>query len=64
MAKNSYIRESIWRSDVNTALGMLFIGSCALWAGLAIIEASWHVNPLSTAFAKALDHEITLPYQN
>jgi hypothetical protein len=56
------IESSILRSYVHTSLGNLLIGSCALWASLAIIEASWHVNPLTKAFAQMVERETVLPH--
>lgn len=38
-------RSAIWLSDVNTMLGALLLGACALAAGLVIWQAAFGVNP-------------------
>lgn len=55
------IRGSIWQSNVNSAIGLLFVTSVALWAGTSIIETAWHINPVSQAFAAALSRELVTP---
>jgi hypothetical protein len=55
------IKGSIWRSRVNSGLGILFLGSCMLWAIVVISQAAWHVNPVATAFAAMVDRETQLP---
>jgi hypothetical protein len=55
------LRDSIWKSRVNSALGSIFLGSVALWAALLIAEASWGTNPLASAFEKAVYARTHLP---
>jgi hypothetical protein len=55
------LRGSIWQSKVRSGLGILFLGTCALWAAVIIIQTAWGVNPIAQAFAKALDREVTEP---
>jgi hypothetical protein len=52
------IRQSIWRSNIHFVLGTLLLSSVGLWAGLAIIQTAWHVNPISQAFASSVEHEV------
>jgi hypothetical protein len=55
------LRDSIWKSRVNSLIGSIFLGSVALWAALLIVEASWGTNPLATAFEKAVYTRTYLP---
>ena len=55
------IRGSIWKSNVNTFLGILFLSSVALLAGIIIIRAAWGINPIENAFAAAVAQETQLP---
>ncbi len=55
------IRGSIWKSKVNSGLGVLFLGVVALWAGSVIVQAAWGVSPVTKAFASVTNREIVLP---
>ena len=55
------IKGSILKSHVNSILGSLLLGSCALWAGMAIIQTAWLINPVTTAFAAMVEKGTTLP---
>jgi len=56
------IRESIWRSNVNSWLGTLFLGSVALFASIVIWEAGFGANPLVQAFeATVYQHNTYTP---
>jgi len=55
------IKSSIWKSRVNSGIGIMFLGTCALWAGLVIVRAAWGVNPVETAFAMAMTQETQAP---
>ena len=55
------IRESLWKSRVNTLIGSIFLSSVALWAGIVIVEASWGVNPVVEAFSAAMEERTVLP---
>jgi hypothetical protein len=52
-----FIRESIWQSNINSIIGLALIAVCALWASLAIIQTSWHANPITSAFAAVIERE-------
>ena len=39
----------------------MFVGTCALWAGIFIFQTTWGVNPLANAFAAAIQAETSLP---
>lgn len=54
------IRASIWRSNVHTLIGIIFLSSCALWAATIIVQAAWGVNPVANAFASVIDRETQL----
>ncbi len=55
------IRGSVWKSRVNSVIGLMFVGSCAIWAGLVIVQAAWGTNPLANAFAAMVQAETQLP---
>ena len=55
------VRISIWKLRVNTFIGSLFLGTCALWAALIMIQASWGANPVANAFANVIKSETQLP---
>jgi hypothetical protein len=55
------LRGSIWKQQVNTVLGTLFLSVVALWASLVMISAGWGENPLATAFAATVARETVLP---
>ncbi len=55
------IRGSIWKSRINSLLGICFVGTCALWAATVIVQASWGVNPVTQAFAQVVERETRLP---
>ncbi|HVZ76278.1 MAG TPA: hypothetical protein VG934_03375 [Candidatus Paceibacterota bacterium] len=50
-------RGSIWKSSVNSFIGSVFLGVCALWAIIVICQASWGVNPVAQAFTNAVAME-------
>ena len=54
------IRGSIWKQKVNTYIGLAFIGTCALWAGLVVVQASSGENPLANAFASVIVQETSI----
>jgi hypothetical protein len=54
------LRGSIWKSRVNSLIGSLFLGACALWAAIFMIELAWGVNPLAKAFASAISNHTML----
>ena len=54
-------RKSIWKVRVNAFLGSIFLGTCALWAALIMIQASWGINPVANAFASVVEAETQLP---
>jgi hypothetical protein len=57
------IRGSVWKSRVNSFIGFMFVGSCAIWAGLVIVQAAWGTNPLANAFIAIVQAETQLPMQ-
>ncbi len=44
------IRGSIWRSNINSFLGTMFLGSVGLFAGILIWQAGVGTNPIAQAF--------------
>jgi len=56
-----YIRGSLLTERVNTLLGSVFLGTCALWAALFIWNVTSGSNPLDKAIAKIVV-ENTLSY--
>lgn len=47
-------RSTIWLSDVNTMLGTLLLGSCALAAGLVIWQAAFGTNPFERVLLSSI----------
>ena len=54
-------RESIWQSRVNSFIGLLFVGTCALWAATFVLRVTWGIDPLAQAFAATIQAETTVP---
>lgn len=54
------LKASILYTRVNSVIGILFIGSCALWAGITMTEAAWGKNPVANALAKVIEEETVL----
>ena len=55
------MKEDILKAKVNSFIGILFVGSAALWAGIIIWQVAFDENPLVNAFEKytfARDAEI------
>lgn len=48
------IRRSLFNERVNTFLGVIFLGTCALWAALFVWNISTGSNPINHAFAAAI----------
>lgn len=56
------IRGSIWRSNINSWLGSLFLASVALLAGIIMWQAASGTNPLVGAFeATVYKHSTYIP---
>ncbi|HVY72501.1 MAG TPA: hypothetical protein VG984_00390 [Candidatus Paceibacterota bacterium] len=51
---------SIFRSWINPAISLLFVGSFALGAGLLIWHAAFGENPIANAMAKTIIEHTTL----
>ncbi|TSC69419.1 MAG: hypothetical protein G01um101456_198 [Parcubacteria group bacterium Gr01-1014_56] len=56
------IRGSIWKSNVNSWLGTLFLASCALWAVVVIVQTAWGTNPVTNAFAAIIESQAEISY--
>ena len=56
----SPIKGSLFTERVNSWLGTLFLGSCALWAALFVWNVAAGNNPLDHAIAAAIEHEMSL----
>ena len=54
----SSIKGSLFKERVNTWLGIVFIGTCALWASMFIWNISSGDNPIDHTIAAAIDQEI------
>ena len=54
------MRDSIWRSKVRSLIGIMFIGSFALGAGLIIWHAASGKNPVEEAFTLEIANETQL----
>lgn len=55
------LRDSIWKSKVNSIVGILFLGTVALWAILFVANVTWGSDPLAEGLSKALERRTTLP---
>jgi hypothetical protein len=51
------IKGSILKSRINTFVAFAFVGTCALWAALVVVEAAFGVNPIEQAFAQMIYSE-------
>jgi len=47
-------RSAIWLSNVNTMLGSLLLGACALAAGLVIWQAAFGTNPFERVLLSSI----------
>jgi hypothetical protein len=54
-------KGSIWKQNVNSLLGSIFLGTVALWAALFMLELQWGTNPIVDAFTKVVESHTTLP---
>ena len=55
------IRDSILRSNVNTVLALMFVGTFAFGAGLIIWHTALGTDPVEQAFAKTIVAETQVP---
>lgn len=44
------IKGDIFKRQVNSIVGMVFVGSFALWTGVIIWQTAHHENPIAKAF--------------
>ena len=51
------IRGSVWKSRVNSFIGLLFVGSFGLWALVVVMQAGWGINPLVNSFSAIIEKE-------
>lgn len=51
------IGTSVLRSNINSYLGMLLVGACALFAGIYILQAAFGYNPIVHAFETTVYRE-------
>ncbi len=49
-------RGTIWLSNINTMLGTLLLGSCALAAGLVMWQAAYGTNPFEHVLLSGIYH--------
>lgn len=49
------LRGSIWKSKVNSIVGMLFLGSVALWAILFVTNITWGTDAISDGLVKVVE---------
>jgi hypothetical protein len=56
------LKKDILRTQVNSIVGMIFLGSAALLAIICILEITFSENPFATIFARysLLEVQITL----
>jgi len=48
------IKGSLWQQQVNSLLGIAFLGTCALWAAMFIWDLTDTANPVERAIATTL----------
>jgi hypothetical protein len=46
------MKGELLKARVNTAIGILFVGSFALWATIMILQFAFNQNPIADAFIK------------
>lgn len=51
---------NIFREPVNSFIGAVFLGTCALWAALFMWNVSTGSNPLDRAILAAIESQMTL----
>jgi len=57
----SPFQAEILKENINSWVGMVFIASCALGAGLLIWHTTYGENPLANALAVPLEQQFSTP---
>jgi hypothetical protein len=52
------IKGPLLQEKVNTLLGTIFLGTCALWAAIFILDVATGNNPIDKSIAAAIERSI------